>query len=88
MGARLRVFLTREQDKTLLRDFQIKKYPIAGDLRQRWANKPLNTTYAERAFKTAWLTLNSDVFAAYKASLGLIFGSNFGLSPIRSVLRV
>ncbi len=88
MGARLRVFLTREQDKTLLRDFQINKYPIAGDLRRRWANKPLNTTYAERAFKTAWLTFNSDVFAADKASLGLILGSNFGLSPIRSVLRV
>jgi SRSO17 transposase len=54
---------------------------MTGGLRRRWANKPLNTfTEALEAFRTAmsyrffdWLTLNRDVFAAYKASLGFIW---------------
>ena len=54
---------------------------MTGGLRRRWASKPLNTfTEALEAFRTAmscrffdWLTLNRDVFAAYKASLGFIW---------------
>ncbi|ACC85060.1 IS701-like element ISNpu7 family transposase [Nostoc punctiforme] len=56
-------------------------HQMTGGLRRRWANKPLNTfTEAIDAFRTAmsyrffdWLTLNRDVFAAYKASLGFIW---------------
>jgi SRSO17 transposase len=56
-------------------------HQLTGGLRRRWANKPLNTfTEALEAFRTAmsyrffdWLTLNRDVFAAYKASLGYIW---------------
>lgn len=56
-------------------------HQLTGGLRRRWANKPLNTfTEALEAFRTAmsyrffdWLTFNRDVFAAYKASLGLIW---------------
>jgi SRSO17 transposase len=56
-------------------------HTLTGGLRRRWANKPLNTfTEALEAFRTAmsfrfmeWLTLNRDVFAAYKASLGFIW---------------
>lgn len=56
-------------------------HQMTGGLRRRWANKPLNTfTEALEAFRTAmsfrffdWLTLNRDVFAAYKASLGFIW---------------
>ena len=56
-------------------------HQLTGGLRRRWANKPLNTfTEAIEAFRTAmsfrffdWLTLNRDVFAAYKASLGYIW---------------
>ncbi|YAF93926.1 MAG: IS701 family transposase (plasmid) [Nodularia sp. CChRGM 3473] len=56
-------------------------HQMTGGLRRRWASKPLNT-FAEalEAFRTAmsfrffdWLTLNRDVFAAYKASLGYIW---------------
>lgn len=56
-------------------------HQLTGGLRRRWANKPLNTfTEAIDAFRTAmsyrffdWLTLNRDLFAAYKASLGYIW---------------
>jgi hypothetical protein len=56
-------------------------HQMTGGLRRRWANKPLNTFgEAIEAFRTAmscrffaWLTLNRDVFAAYKASLGYIW---------------
>ena len=56
-------------------------HQMTGGLRRRWANKPLNTfPEALEAFRTAmsyrffdWLTLNRDVFTAYKASLGLIW---------------
>ena len=56
-------------------------HTLTGGLRRRWASKPLNTfTEALEAFRTAmsfrfmeWLTLNLDVFAAYKASLGFIW---------------
>ncbi|MBD0390726.1 MAG: IS701 family transposase [Nostoc sp. C3-bin3] len=56
-------------------------HQLTGGLRRRWANKPLNTfTEALEAFRTAmsyrffdWLTLNRDVFGAYKASLGYIW---------------
>jgi SRSO17 transposase len=56
-------------------------HQLTGGLRRRWANKSLNTfTEALEAFRTAmsfrffdWLTMNSDVFAAYKASLGFIW---------------
>ena len=56
-------------------------HQLTGGLRRRWANKPLNTfTEALEAFRTAmsyrffdWLTLNRDLFAAYKASLGYIW---------------
>jgi Transposase DDE domain len=55
-------------------------HELTGGLRRRWANKPLNTfSEAIDAFRTAmyyrffdWLTLNRDLFAAYKASLGYI----------------
>src|SRR4028119_661378 len=54
---------------------------LTGGLRRRWANQPLETfTDALSAFRTAisyrfvrWLQENMDVFAAYKASLGLIW---------------
>jgi DDE superfamily endonuclease len=54
---------------------------LTGGLRRRWSLKPLNTfVEALEAFRTAisyrfvnWLTENMDVFAAYKASLGLIW---------------
>ena len=56
-------------------------HKLTGRLRRRWANKPLNTFLeALEAFRTAisyrfvqWLHQNSDVFTAYKASLGLIW---------------
>jgi SRSO17 transposase len=56
-------------------------HQLTGGLRRRWANKPLNTfTEAIEAFRTAmsfrffdWLTLNRDLFASYKASLGYIW---------------
>ncbi|MEH2177852.1 MAG: IS701 family transposase, partial [Nostoc sp.] len=56
-------------------------HQLTGGLRRRWANKSLNTfTEANNAFRTAisfrffhWLTLNRDLFAAYKASLGYIW---------------
>lgn len=56
-------------------------HSLTGGLRRRWANRPLNTwVEALEAFRTAmsyrfveWLNQNKDVFAAYKASLGLIW---------------
>lgn len=56
-------------------------HQLTGGLRRRWANKSLNTfTEAIEAFRTAmsfrffdWLTINRDVFTAYKASLGFIW---------------
>jgi Transposase DDE domain len=54
---------------------------LTGGIRRRWASQPLNS-FAEalEAFRTAisfrfveWLNHNTDVFAAYKQSLGLIF---------------
>ncbi len=56
-------------------------HQMTGGLRRRWANKPLNTFgEAIEAFRTAMScrffacrTLNRDVFAAYKASLGYIW---------------
>jgi hypothetical protein len=56
-------------------------HQLTGGLRRRWANKPLNTfTEAIDAFRTAmsyrffdWLTINRDLFASYKASLGYIW---------------
>lgn len=56
-------------------------HQLTGGLRRRWASKPLNTfTEALEAFRTAmsfrffdWLTVHSDVFAAYKASNGYIW---------------
>jgi hypothetical protein len=56
-------------------------HQLTGGLRRRWANKPLNTfTEALEAFRTAmsfrffdWLTLNRDLFAFHKASLGYIW---------------
>lgn len=59
----------------------IQWHRLTGGLRRRWANKPLNT-FAEalEAFRTAvsfrfvrWLNENSDVFIAYKASLGFVW---------------
>jgi DDE superfamily endonuclease len=56
-------------------------HKLTGGLQRRWANKSLNT-FAEalEAFRTAmsfrffeWLTQNRDVFASYKASLGLVW---------------
>ncbi|MBE9125075.1 transposase [Coleofasciculus sp. LEGE 07081] len=57
-------------------------HTLTGGLRRRWANKPLNTfADALEAFRTAmssrfmaWLNENRDVFIAYKASLGFIWG--------------
>ena len=57
-------------------------HKLTGGLQRRWANQPLNTfTEALEAFRTAmsfrffdWLTHNREVFAAYKASLGFIWG--------------
>jgi SRSO17 transposase len=57
-------------------------HKLTGGLRRQWANKPLNTfTEALEAFRTAisfrffnWLTENRDVFSAYKASLGYVWG--------------
>ena len=56
-------------------------HKLTGGLRRRWANKPLKTfPEALEAFRTAisyrfveWLNHNRDVFAAYKASLGVIW---------------
>jgi len=56
-------------------------HQMTGGLRRRWATKSLNTfTEALEAFRTAmsfrffdWLTLNRDLFASYKASLGYIW---------------
>lgn len=56
-------------------------HQMTGGLRRRWVSKPLNTfTEALSAFRTAmsfrffdWLTLNRDLFASYKASLGYIW---------------
>ena len=56
-------------------------HQLTGGLRRKWANKPLNTfTEALEAFRTAmsfrffdWLTLNLNLFASYKASLGYIW---------------
>lgn len=56
-------------------------HQLTGGLRRRWASIPLNTfTEALEAFRTAmsfrffdWLTLNLDLFASYKASLGYIW---------------
>jgi SRSO17 transposase len=55
---------------------------LTGGLRRKWANKPLETfVEALEAFRTAisfrfveWLTFNRDLFAAYKARLGFIWG--------------
>jgi SRSO17 transposase len=57
-------------------------HQLTGGLRRRWANKPLNTfPEALEAFRTAisyrffqWLNQNRDVFIAYKASLGFVWG--------------
>ncbi len=84
----LKEYQVREK-KSLLRHFIlvfcaytfILWHQMTGGLRRRWANKPLNTfPEAIDAFRTAmsyrffnWLTLNRDVFAAYKASLGFIW---------------
>ena len=56
-------------------------HKLTGGLRRRWANRPLKTfPEALEAFRTAvsyrfiqWLNQNSDVFTAYKASLGLVW---------------
>lgn len=57
-------------------------HKLTGGLRRRWANKPI-TTFPEalEAFRTAisyrfieWLNHNRDVFTAYKASLGFVWG--------------
>jgi hypothetical protein len=56
-------------------------HKLTGGLQRRWANRPLNTfVKALETFRTAmsfrffeWLTENRDVFAAYKASLGLVW---------------
>jgi hypothetical protein len=57
-------------------------HQLTGGLRRRWANKALNTfPEALEAFRTAisyrfvsWLNQNRDVFIAYKASLGFVWG--------------
>ena len=57
-------------------------HKLTGGLRRRWANKPINTfPEALEAFRTAmsyrfvqWLSHNMDVFTAYKASLGFVWG--------------
>jgi SRSO17 transposase len=56
-------------------------HKLTGGLQRRWANRPLNTfVEALAAFRVAmsfrffeWLTENRDVFAAYKASFGLVW---------------
>jgi len=56
-------------------------HQLTGGLRRRWASISLNTfTEAIDAFRTAmsfrffdWLSLNRDLFASYKASLGYIW---------------
>ncbi|MCZ8213278.1 MAG: IS701 family transposase, partial [Microcystis sp. LE19-8.1F] len=56
-------------------------HQLTGGLQRRWANRPLNTfVEALETFRVAmsfrffeWLTENRDVFAAYKASLGLVW---------------
>lgn len=56
-------------------------HSLTGGLRRRWANRPLNSwVEGLEAFRTAmsyrfveWLNQNKNVFAAYKASLGLIW---------------
>jgi SRSO17 transposase len=56
-------------------------HSLTGGLRRRWANRPLNSwVEALEAFRTAmsyrfveWLSQNKKVFAAHKASLGLIW---------------
>jgi SRSO17 transposase len=56
-------------------------HQLTGGLQRRWANRPLNTfVEALAAFRTAmsfrffeWLLDNHDVFAAYKASFGLVW---------------
>jgi SRSO17 transposase len=84
----LKEYQVREQ-RSLLRHFIlvfcaytfILWHQLTGGLRRRWANKPLNTfTEALEAFRTAmsyrffdWLTMNRDLFAAYKATLGFIW---------------
>ncbi len=59
----------------------IQWHRLTGGLRRRWANKPLNT-FAEalEAYRTAvsfrfvrWLNENTDVFIAYKATLGFVW---------------
>jgi SRSO17 transposase len=55
-------------------------HKLTGGLQRRWANRPLNTfVEALAAFRVAmsfrffkWLLDNHDVFAAYKASFGLV----------------
>ncbi len=85
----LREYQVRDQ-RSLVRHFIlvfcaytfILWHKLTGGLRRRWANQPLNTfTEALEAFRTAmsfrffdWLTQNRDVFTAYKASLGFIWG--------------
>jgi SRSO17 transposase len=56
-------------------------HKLTGGLQRRWANRPLNTfVEALAAFRVAmsfrffkWLLDNRDVFAAYKASFGLVW---------------
>jgi hypothetical protein len=56
-------------------------HKLTGGLQRQWANRPLNTfVEALAAFRTAmsfrffeWLLDNHDVFAAYKASFGLVW---------------
>ncbi len=56
-------------------------HKLTGGFQRRWANKSLETfADALAAFRTAmsfrffnWLTQNTDVFAAHKANLGLIW---------------
>jgi hypothetical protein len=56
-------------------------HQLTGGLRRRWTNKCLNTFRTAISFRFfvrvacalhIWLTINRDVFAAYKASLGFI----------------
>jgi hypothetical protein len=56
-------------------------HKLTGGLQRRWANKSLDTfTEALTAWRTAmsyrffaWLTQNTDVFAAHKANLGFVW---------------
>jgi len=59
----------------------IQWHRLTGGLRRQWGNKPLNT-FAEalEAFRTAvsyrfvqWLSHNTEVFTAYKATLGFVW---------------